>query len=259
MMSSLKGGDCMIYITGDRHGDFTDLKVDSMCGKYTEKDIIIILGDAGINYYVKQKRNAEENLLQEEKKCRKLKEDIQSVVNATLFCVHGNHEARPECIEGYQKKKWHGGTVYYQKEYPNILFAKDGEVYDFNGKKYIVIGGAYSIDKTYRLLCGYNWFKDEQPSDAIKKKVEARLEKEKWKMHGVLSHTCPYQYEPKELFLKEVDQDKVDKSTEKWLDIIEKKLDYQVWCFGHYHGEKTIIQEDGRFIQMLYQYVDILE
>lgn len=258
-MSSLKGGDCMIYITGDRHGDFTDLKVDSMCGKYTEKDIIIILGDAGINYYVKQKRNAEENLLQEEKKCRKLKEDIQSVVNATLFCVHGNHEARPECIEGYQKKKWHGGTVYYQKEYPNILFAKDGEVYDFNGKKYIVIGGAYSIDKTYRLLCGYNWFKDEQPSDAIKKKVEARLEKEKWKMHGVLSHTCPYQYEPKELFLKEVDQDKVDKSTEKWLDIIEKKLDYQVWCFGHYHGEKTIIQEDGRFIQMLYQYVDILE
>ena len=258
-MSALKGGDYMVYITGDRHGDFTDLKVDSMCGKYTKKDIIIILGDAGINYYVKQKRNAEENLLQEEKKCRKLKEDIQSVVNATLFCVHGNHEARPECIEGYQKKKWHGGTVYYQKEYPNILFAKDGEVYDFNGKKYIVIGGAYSIDKMYRLLCGYNWFKDEQPSDAIKKKVEARLEKENWKIHGVLSHTCPYRYEPKELFLKEVDQDKVDKSTEKWLDTIEKGLDYQVWYFGHYHGEKAIIQEDGRFIQMLYQYVDILE
>lgn len=249
----------MVYITGDRHGDFTDLKVDSMCGKYTEKDIVIILGDAGINYYVKQKRNAEENLLQEEKKCRKLKEDIQGVVKATLFCVHGNHEARPECIEGYQKKKWHGGTVFYQKEYPNILFAKDGEVYDFNGKKYIVIGGAYSVDKMFRLLCGYNWFKDEQPSDVIKKKVEARLEKENWKIHGVLSHTCPYRYEPKELFLKEVDQDKVDKSTEKWLDTIEKRLDYQVWYFGHYHGEKTIIQEDGRFIQMLYQYVDKLE
>ena len=258
-MSVSKRGNCMIYITGDRHGDFTDLKVDSMCGKYTENDIVIILGDAGINYYVKKKRNDEGNLLQEEKKCRKLKEDIQSAVKATVFCIHGNHEARPGRIAGYQKKKWHSGTVYYQKEYPNILFAKDGEVYDFNGKKYIVIGGAYSVDKMFRLLYGYNWFEDEQPSEVIKKKVEKRLEKENWKIYGVLSHTCPYRYEPRELFLKEVDQSKVDNSTEKWLDTIEKKLDYQVWYFGHYHGEKAIIQEDGRYIQMLYQYVDILD
>ena len=41
-------------------------------------------------------------------------------------------------------KNWHDGVVYYEPEFPNILFAKDGEIYDFDGKKALVIGGAYS-------------------------------------------------------------------------------------------------------------------
>ena len=36
--------------------------------------------------------------------------------------------------------------VYVEEEYPNILFAKDGEVYDFCGKSVMTIGGAYSVD-----------------------------------------------------------------------------------------------------------------
>ena len=41
----------MIYITGDTHGDFRN--VARFCERiHTEKtDILIILGDAGINYY----------------------------------------------------------------------------------------------------------------------------------------------------------------------------------------------------------------
>ena len=42
----------MIYITGDKHGDFYDIY--SFCNKYktSTKDIMIILGDSGINYYL---------------------------------------------------------------------------------------------------------------------------------------------------------------------------------------------------------------
>ena len=65
----------------------------------------------------------------------------------TLFCIHGNHEERPHLISTYIEKIWHGGLVYYEEEYPNILFAADGEIYDFNRNKAIVIGGAYSIDE----------------------------------------------------------------------------------------------------------------
>jgi len=41
----------MIYLTGDPHGNFDRIK--EFCGrlKTTKDDIMIILGDAGINYY----------------------------------------------------------------------------------------------------------------------------------------------------------------------------------------------------------------
>ena len=35
-----------------------------------------------------------------------------------------------------------------------------------------------------------------------------------------------------------MDQSKVDKSTEIWLDSIEDKLTYRKWYCGHYHTEK---------------------
>ena len=158
----------------------------------------------------------------------------------TLFCIHGNHEQRPQAIESYQEKLWHGGVVYYEEEYPDLLFAKDGEVFDLDGKQTIVMGGAYSIDKMIRLIYGYGWWPDEQPSDEIKRYVESQLDKRGWKVDVVLSHTTPLKYEPVEVFLSGIDQSKVDKSTEKWLDGIEDRLEYQKWYCGHFHTEKKI-------------------
>ena len=42
--------------------------------------------------------------------------------------------------------------VWVEDKYPNLLFAKDGEVYDFDGYKCLVIGGAYSVDKYWRIF-----------------------------------------------------------------------------------------------------------
>lgn len=66
--------------------------------------------------------------------------------------VHWNHEARPYEIPSYREGEWHSGHVYYEEEYPDLLFAKDGEIYDFDGKRGIVIGGAYSVDDTIKEL-----------------------------------------------------------------------------------------------------------
>ena len=121
-----------------------------------------------------------------------------------------------------------------------MLFAKDGEVFELDGKKVIVMGGAYSVDKMVRLMYGYGWWPDEQPSEEIKKDVERKLEELGWKVDVVLSHTTPLKYEPVEVFLEGIDQSKVDKSTEAWLDRIEDRLDYGKWYCGHYHTEKKI-------------------
>jgi len=147
---------------------------------------------------------------------------------------------RPETMSSYREHAWRGGTVYVEDAYPNLLFAKDGEVYDFAGKKALVIGGAYSVDKYYRLSRGWGWWADEQPSLEIKARVEGNLDLIGWKVDIVLSHTTPLKYEPVEVFLPGIDQSKVDKSTEEWLDSIEERLDYQKWYCGHYHTEKKI-------------------
>ena len=96
------------------------------------------------------------------------------------------------------------------------------------------------MDKYYRLSRGWGWWADEQPSPEIKARVEASIEQMGWMVDIVLSHTTPLKYEPVEVFLPGIDQSKVDKSTEEWLDSIEERLDYKKWYCGHYHTEKKI-------------------
>ena len=208
----------MFFITGDTHREFYRLH------DIEKNNMLIILGDAGINYYLDERDN-------------KLKEQLNSY-NIKLFCVQGNHEERPENISTYKEIDMFGGKVFIEEEYPNLIFAKNGELYDIDNKKVLVIGGAYSVDKNYRIIYGYPWFKDEQLS---KEEMNNILNKYKGQhMDIVLSHTCPLKYEPTEVFMKGIDQSDVDKSMEKFLDRVEKSIDYDKWYCGHYHTEKQI-------------------
>lgn len=217
----------MIYITGDIHGEVFRIREAVERFEIGADDTIVLLGDVGMNYF--GNRHGDQH--------RKKRLNKPGV---TMLCIHGNHEMRPETIPTYQEKEWHGGIVYVEEEYPNLLFAKDGEVYDLDGKKAIVMGGAYSVDKWYRLQCDLNWFPDEQPSDKIKVRVEQKLDALDWKVDVVLTHTCPECCIPREAFLSSVDQSTVDNSTEEWLGRIEQKLTYQSWYCGHWHTDKRI-------------------
>ena len=79
-----------------------------------------------------------------------MKEDL-STLKCTFFCIHGNHENRPQNIASCREKEWHGGRVLYEEDFPNILFPVDGDIFEIDGKQCLVIGGAYSVDKFYRL------------------------------------------------------------------------------------------------------------
>ena len=56
----------------------------------------------------------------------------------------------------------------------------------------------------------------------------------------VLTHTCPYKYEPREVFMKGLDQSKVDKSMEIWLNSLKDEIKWTIWLFGHYHDDRKI-------------------
>ena len=214
----------MFYITGDTHGNFN--RVTEFCAKAhtTKDDVLIILGDAGINYYGKRDR-----------KCKIL----ISSLPITFFCIHGNHEMRPGSISTYKIQEFYSGDAYIEPEFPNLVFAKDGETYLFN-RQVFVIGGAYSVDKYYRLIQGHMWFPDEQPDATIKETVEHRVEELHNKIDVVLTHTCPFSMMPTEAFLPGLDPNLVDNSTEKWLEQIKNKLQFNDWYCGHFHINKNI-------------------
>lgn len=227
----------MVYITGDIHGSLDPIR--ELCNKYnpTENDIIVILGDVGLNY----------NGGHKDKRVKYQLNDI----GCKFFCIHGNHENRPQNIPTYKEKKWMGGRVLYEDDYPNLLFPLDGDIFTLEDKKCLVIGGAYSVDKDYRIIMGFKWWADEQPSPSIKAYVNCQVEYND--VDIVFSHTCPAKYKPTECFLSGIDQESVDDSTEQWLDKIEKRLDYQAWYVGHWHINKRIDK-----MHFLYHEVEVL-
>lgn len=214
-----------IYLTGDTHGDMN--RVINFANKInaSENDIFIILGDVGLNYYGNYRDI-------------NLKKQISNI-KATLFCIHGNHEMNPEYMKSMKTKEYFNGIVFYEENFPNILYAKDGEIYNINDKSFIVLGGAYSVDKFIRLEMGAKWFQDEQMSNDVKDRCIENIKSNNWKIDYVLSHTTPYNYMPIDMFLSSIDQSKVDKSMENWLQYIEDNLTYKHWYAGHYHCERT--------------------
>lgn len=215
-----------IYITGDIHGSIN--RILETVGAYhtTRNDLLIILGDIGFNYYL-DKRDAN------------IKQQVAELP-ITLLCIHGNHEERPENIKTYQQLEFCGDTAYYEPKYSNIIFAKDGSIYNLNGSKCLVLGGAYSVDKLYRLARGRQWFASEQITDIRKAEIEQVLAEHDWCVDYVFTHTCPYKVRPVHLFLRSIDQTKVDSTMEVWLQKIADKLKFKHWYFGHYHGNWNI-------------------
>lgn len=225
----------MIYITGDTHGSYSHIR--KFCKRREQPspdDLMIVLGDTMLNYY-----GDERDVKQKEK---------VAAIGIDFLFLHGNHDMRPAVAGNYELIEWNGGLVYAEKEYPQLLFACDGERYRLEGKDILTVGGAYSVDKEYRLTHGYHWFADEQPSPQIKEKVMHTLADLDWTVDYMISHTCPLSYLPREALFASVDQSKVDQSTELWLDQIEQRLTYKQWYCGHFHINKAIDR-----IQFLYR------
>ena len=215
-----------VFITGDKHGNFKFLKKWCEKAGTTKDDYLIILGDCGINYWLT-------------KKDKKLKHQI-SKCPITLICIHGNHEARPASIGTYVKEFNYDIQcgVWYEKQFPNILFPDDGEMI-LNNETYLILGGAYSVDKYYRLEYGGKWFEDEQMSVATKMRILRFIETEN-SFDYILSHCAPLKYEPIHLFLSFIKQKNVDKSMEKFLDIVLDKVSFKTWFLGHYHSDEWL-------------------
>ena len=177
----------MIYVTGDTHGSYKRLRAFFRNMPVTKSDVLIILGDTGLNYF------ADERDLPHQKSASRLP--------LTLLCLRGNHDRRVEGMACYRHETSFGGNVYFEDAYPDILFASEGGIYEMEGKSALLVGGAYSVDKEWRLSPGHNWFADEQISDACNEESESNHQARDWRIDTVLTHTCPFRFEPVEALI----------------------------------------------------------
>lgn len=214
----------MIYVTGDTHGSYKRLRTFFRGRPASRADVLIVLGDTGLNYHGDERDQRHK--------------DSAARLPLTLLCLRGNHDRRPETLPGSKRLTRFGGTVYAEDAYPNILYAAEGELYTLEGKSALAVGGAYSVDKAWRLEHGYHWFADEQLAQDEMGRIEARVDAVRWRVDTVLTHTCPLRYEPTEALFSGIDQRTVDKTMERWLDSLEQRLTYRQWMCGHFHIDK---------------------
>ena len=228
-------------ITGDTHAEFSRFKsLGNM-----PNTAIIILGDVGANYYLKKKDKYSKQTL--------------ASYPFVFYCVRGNHEARPSDIKG-MKLTWDeevSGYVWIEEEYPNIRYFQDWSVYWINDMRTLVIGGAYSVDKFYRLSIGAQWFANEQLTTKEMSDCE-RMVLARPEFDLVLSHTCPSTFQPTDLFLGCVDQSTVDNSMEVWMDGLAKKLKWDLWLFAHYHADRIELPHVEQFYMEMEPLNDIV-
>lgn len=229
------------FITGDTHG------AQRLCKRLRvfklqhpdlipEETGIVILGDAGLNYHGETLGGSYD---------AKDKEAVNKY-GYQLYLVRGNHEFRPSTLSNIQYIDDENvqGHIYYETQYPNIHYFKDGgDVYFFGGHPIYVIPGAYSVDKNFRLATGKKWFRDEQLTEEEKETLLDRIitcNEFDEESPIVLSHTCPFCWEEyiNYLFMDGLDQDSIDKTMEKFLNQIYNSIWYKHWYFGHFHDDK---------------------
>lgn len=224
-------------ITGDTHGNMSRFKNQI----YTEETAIIILGDAGCNYFLDERD-------------RQVKMELENA-GCFFYLARGNHESRPEALDTmtYCYDKEVDGYIYMEQQYPHIRYLRDGGIYSINGYKTLVIGGAYSVDKWYRLQRGWRWFEDELLTTEEMNKISNEVEGQSFDL--VLTHTCPLDWEPIDLFLGGIDQTKVDTSMEVWMNTLKDKINWKVWLFAHFHTDRA--QRKG--VEICYLRIEPLE
>jgi len=173
-----------------------------------------------------------------------------------VLCVLGNHEPilgmnkLPEVNIGI------GETVYQIQTNPFVAYLKRGKVYLIDGIKFLVLGGALSIDKISRII-DQTWWEHEYWSEDEKKKIFKLLKRENT-FDFVLSHTGPHHINQR-LF---DDGYSVKFKDEVALlnDEIHERIKFREWWCGHWHRNFYYYDDETNLgYQYLYKRTKILE
>jgi len=198
-----------------------------------------------------------------------LKEELYYLKNLTrksyqVCFLDGNHENH-DMLNELSTIDYCGGKVgvAFQDSKGMVLHLKRGEVYTFNGKKVLVMGGAASYDTDNRTH-GINWWSNEVMSNDEEQHTLDNLSKHNFKVDVVLTHngpqsigislsreivipsSKPYDFMNREYNNALANKEKYtfkanDKNALFFQLLIDKyNLQFNEWHFGHFHQDKIV-------------------
>jgi len=223
-----------ILLSGDFHAGISNelsyITKKSLLRQYTDEQYAsinyhIILGDAGFLWH--------QNKLTDIYNYKAL-----SLRPFPILCVLGNHEpvyGRPDLPEidiGIGEK-----VVLVSEKNPFIAYLKRGKVYQIDNKKFLVLGGALSIDKEYRIPY-VSWWENEYWSEKEKTDLFDLLKTDN-NFDYVLAHTGPIRintivFSGEQFLYNPKFYDEVSSLNEK----IDGRITCKQWFCGHWHKDK---------------------
>lgn len=206
----------MEYIRGDTHGDSAVWAAPGYgIRQYVkEGDFLFICGDFG---YVDKPYVLDE---------------LETFPFTILFC-DGNHE-NFGMLNQYPLEMWNGGKIHRIRE--NVIHLMRGQVYEINGKKYFVMGGAASIDKKY-LVEGICWWPEEVPSEEEIEEAKRNLKRVNYEVDVIITH-APTKEAMDEFKLRPIAQEeRLRRFLDKWIPLV---VTYKHWYFGHIHLDAEV-------------------
>ena len=217
-----------VYITGDTHGDIHEFYARMVPYKLKEDDVLIITGDFGFDW------------------------DNSAIISwlklyhpyTVLFC-DGNHE-NFDVLNKLKVENRFGGPVGVFSQ--NTYRLMSGHMYDIQGYKIFVFGGAASIDKDWRVdpeniaWLGKLWWKEEIPSRETYNLAKQTLQENNWTFDLFLTHTCPPDIKEIVLNGQALDfHDPVEHMIRRLENAIKKNHGrYDSHWFGHFHVDADV-------------------
>lgn len=223
----------MIRLRGDTHNEIGQFSETAMPGEssWTKDDILIVTGDFGFVF------RGEDRYISERNNLNTLAQKPYQI----LF-IDGNHEGFP-FLKAYPEEVRFGAPV--RKIRDNIFWLQRGYIYNIQGHSFFAMGGAYSMDKDFRMkyfeICREPiWFEDELPVQEEYQRAISNLKEAGMSIDYILTHTAPRTIIPR---IIHASPDMHDAELTGFLDWIYHEVSFKKWYFGHFHEDIEINEQ----------------
>lgn len=208
----------MIYITGDVHGDLSDLESRNV-NKLKKDDILIITGDFGFIW---------NNSKSELKALNKLKKK-----KYTILFVEGVHE-NFEMLYEYETTDIFGSQAL--KIADNIYCLKRGEIYTIEKKKIFCMGGG-GADDPFEHTDPDPINDKAMPTDEQMQYAVENLQNNNRKVDLVITHEAPASVK------RLIRRDTAINDLNMFFDTILHNVKYSKWYFGSLHTDRVVSEQ----------------